>query len=94
MNEKKIFAFVFFFLLTISLISFFLLIINISLIFDSIFFKIILLLTFLNLIIALKVLKKWVNEIVYDINERKEYEKNAHDCILYYKLFNPPDTNN
>jgi len=94
MNEKKTLAFIFVFLLTLTLISIFFLIINVHLIFYGLYYQIILSLALINLLIAILFLKKFLAEVFYDIEDKKDKEKNARDCILYNQLFSPPEINN
>jgi len=94
MNEKKTLAFIFVFLLTLTLVSIFFLTINIHLIFSDIYYQMILSLTLLNLLIAILFFKKFLAEVFYDIEDKKDKEKNARDCMLYHQLFNPPEIDN
>jgi len=94
MNEKKSLAFVFIFLFTITLISIFFLVLNINLLFVNMYYQIILFLTFLNLLIAIIFFRRFLAEVIYDIDEKKSSEKNVKDCFLYHQLLNPPEYNN
>ena len=94
MNEKKSLAFIFIFLFTITMISFFFLILNIDQFFVNSYYQLIMIFTLLNLLISVKFFRRFIAEVIYDINEKKSNEKNVKDCFLYHQLLNPPEYNN
>jgi hypothetical protein len=48
----------------------------------------------LNFSIAIFFLRRFLDEVRYDINDKKGKEKNIRDCFLYHQLLNPPEINN
>ena len=66
----------------------------VSFILTGIVNQIVLIVTFISSIVTLFLLRKSIVEIRYEINNRKEKEKNIHDIYLYNQLLDPPSTNN
>jgi len=66
----------------------------VSFILTGIVNQIVLIVTFISFIVTLFLLRKSIVEIRYEINNRKEKEKNIHDIYLYNQLLDPPSTNN
>ena len=94
MKEKKSLALTFIFLLSIGVLLLSFTVFDVSHFFSGIIFQISLAFVVLTFFIAFVYLRRFIAEITYDVDEKREKEKNVRDCYQYLQLLNPPDTNN
>ena len=94
MKEKRILALAFIFPFLIAVISMLFVIFNINLALSEAIYQLVLMVALLSFFIAIVFLRRFLVEIRYDIDERKDNEKNVRDCYLYHQLLNPPELNN
>jgi len=94
MKEKKTMTLTFIFSLFIASLGMFFIVFNINKILSEIIYQIILIISLLSFFTGFIFLKRLINEIKYDIEEKKLREKNVRDCYQYFQLLNPPNIDN
>ena len=94
MNERKSMGLIFIISLIFTTVLLLVAILNIDLILSVSFYQMILVITFMSFIIFFISFRKFIAEFKYDIDEKKDKEKNVRDYYNYLQLLDPPDTNN
>jgi len=94
MNEKKTMTLTFIFSFILEVLSILFIVFNINKIFSGVIYQIVLVISLLIFFIAAIFLRRLINEIKYDVEERKIREKNVKDCYQYFQILNPPNTDN
>ena len=94
MNERKSMGLIFIFSLMFTIVLLLVAILNIDLILSVSFYQMILVITFMSFIIFFISFRKFIAEVKYDIDEKKDKEKNVRDYYNYLQLLDPPYNNN
>lgn len=94
MKEKNLLKIKFIFLLLTSFSILYFAIFDLSNYFSGSVYYFTLFFVFIVFVFSILYLKKLLAEMKYDIDEKKQKEKNVRDCYQYLQLLNPPDVNN
>jgi len=94
MKEKKTMTLTFIFSLFIASLSLLFIIFNINKIFLDIIYQIILIISLLSFFMGFIFLRRLINEIKYDVEDKKGREKDVKDCYHYFQFLNPPFIDN
>lgn len=81
-------------LLSISLFSTLYMFFNFDKIFTDIVVDIALLFSVFFFIFFYVIFRRFIVEFTYDLDEKRQKERNIRDCYLYNMLLNPPEENN
>lgn len=81
-------------LIILTLFSSFYVVLNFEYIFSNVLVGFSLFCSVVSFVFFYIIFRRFVMEFRYDLDEKKQRERNIHDCYMYHMLLNPPEENN